>query len=743
MVERLGVQPWGYPPTPLIPKALLDDLGHLSVPASLRKHLANRRTLKQLHSEIWAGVRTVDSSVMNELVRFIHPKLRSLKHIELRNGEPLPIPLQELPFSTRIKNAIVAHGNVFSSEHLTIGDLLRVPGLGAKSITEFACVLEAALSSERDKVVRRTQITPPRIKSFFQLLGAYAAAERELKCIAAVLPDANDDWPAEIKHLWKEIGHLTTSELAGSFVQRYSAAALLERWLESVDERLRQILLRRTFRINRPDTLLELGRDLNVTRERVRQLEKKATCHLEKLSHAEFAPIIRAAERLRLSLGSAIPEANWHARISVSHIFPGFDSLTREVCEITSGLLVHLAGPYKATGGWVVSDTNLVSKTEKELKAHMDERGCVPKHVLVASLAALGIRTEFHERWIDELRDFKSVEDGYIHLKGSIAEKAKALLRYHGVPLTVEDMIGDLGSDSVRSVRQRLMDDAQIWRINRQNQFVLANTPGYDEYTGITDEIVQEIEACGGKASIHHLVSKLASVYGVQEASVYSYLNTPMFKRDAAGLVRLRREDEPVDLHLDITKAPGCYVNARGNWCWRIIVEPSLIRGSGRMMPNAMADLFGCGVGDRLEIDSDHGPIAITWPSSSATGAAIGSMRQALSDIGAQTGDNVFVEKNGDRVAFTRLSIAELDASPSGLVRLLRLLGREPASGKAEIAKHLSEALKVGGRNDEERLSACRLKLQSRGEDNLAELIDDPKRSVDGYLSSMEELFKQ
>ena len=93
--------------------------------------------------------------------------------------------------------------------------------------------------------------------------------------------------------------------------------------------------------------------------------------------------------------------------------------------------------------------------------------------------------------------------------------------------------------------------------------------------------------------------------------------------------------------------------------------------------------------------------------------------------------------------SFTRLSAAELESASSKLGRLLKLVGHREISDHSEMVGQLSDALQVSGANDEERVSACRLKLKARGEDDLARLIDEPKLSVEGYLSSMEELFKQ
>ena len=46
---------------------------------------------------------------------------------------------------------------------------------------------------------------------------------------------------------------------------------------------------------------------------------------------------------------------------------------------------------------------------------------------------------------------------------------------------------------------------------------MIAGTPGYDEYTSITDEIVQELERCDGQASYDYLVKKLSDAYGARK----------------------------------------------------------------------------------------------------------------------------------------------------------------------------------------------------------------------------------
>ena len=72
--------------------------------------------------------------------------------------------------------------------------------------------------------------------------------------------------------------------MAGGLVKRYSIPELISRALAPVDERLREILAERVFVTGRAATLETLGEHQGITRERVRQLEKKAVAHLDRLS---------------------------------------------------------------------------------------------------------------------------------------------------------------------------------------------------------------------------------------------------------------------------------------------------------------------------------------------------------------------------------------------------------------------------------------------------------------------------
>ena len=642
------------------------------------------------------------------------------------------------------------HVEKFTYRQLTFEEVLLVPSVGVRSAIEFACVVEAAIDRPAEGVrppvsleqlAPRAMSIPGEIKSAFHVLSAYAAGERSLETLADVLPAVRDEWPPEIKQLWTTLGQVRTREMGGELVKRYSISKLISRALAPVDERSREILAERVFVTARAATLETLGEHQGVTRERVRQLEKKAIAHLDRFRNAEFRPVIRRSKALRERLGVGVPAGDPSIESALAWASEDLRDGSAGDESFIQSLLLWLAGPYKVRQDWLLADKHLPELTLEALLNRRDEGGLISDQAVTETLSQFGFIEQYHQDWISRLRDCLRVDDGFIYFRGSIIEKVRALLRYHDKPLTVEAMLEDIRSGSVRSVRQRLIDDPGFWRINKQCQFVIAGTPGYDEYTGITDEIVQELEASGGQAPFDHLVEKLSRVYGVKESSVGAYLNTPMFTKDDNGIVRVRDSDEGIDVSTDITKTAACYQSHDGAWYWRVLIDKDVARGSGRLVPNAFAQLLGCGIGDKIEVESECGLITISWPLVSTTGASIGSLRQALVHCDAALGDYLFVKATKPQITFERLKKECLEKAGSDIIRLSLLLRCERPFDDTQAIERIAGLLGVAQSSDNDRRMESRRLLRARGETELADLIAPPTLSVDDHISNMGKLF--
>ncbi len=583
------------------------------------------------------------------------------------------------------------------------------------------------------------------IELTFQMLAAYAAGERNLETLADTMPAALEEWPQEIKQLWSTFGQINCRDLAGELVKCYSLPDLIPDLQSLVTDRMREILSERTFATGPGTTLRVLGERYGITRKRVRQIEERATQKLDVLHNERtlFGAIIRRAKALRERLGTGVPRGD--ASIESELAWASQDLIGNNNIDLpfARSLMLWLAGPYKLCGPWLLAGKRLPELTLAELIKCRDSRGLIPESEITGTLTGFGFKAKYHEKWLSYLRRFSRVEGGVIYFHGSILDRAHALLRFHGRPLGIEELVKNIGEVSTPSFRNRLIIDSRFWRINKQCEFVIAGTPGYDEYTGITDEIVQEIETCGGAAPFNDLVEKISRVYGVKESSVILYLKTPKFTTDKNNIVRVFDTSISVDIPTDITKSAACYQSNGETWCWRVLVNEQMMRGSSRAVPNAFARILGCDIGHKIKIETECSPLVVSWLLGSLSGASIGSLRRVVEYYEAQPGDHIFVKATKPQVTFECLDQDSLRNAGSGLIRLSLLLGCGPQANDAEASESIAKTLDLTAVSNDERLLGARRSLQARGETELAELIPPPDLSFDDHIANIGRLLER
>lgn len=745
-----AIQQWGRAPTPLVPKSVLKIYGYLDAPQSLKNILGSGAKLSDLNGDLWDRVDAVSGECLAEIVELLKPHYNSFKHLHIYSGEPLNRSVESLPFSTRTKNAVVANPEKFSTGNLVFCDVLAIPSFGVRSAIEFACVLESVIDNSSHIQLSATSSSQSgyddvqeisKINSFFQLVSAWAHGEQNIASLQDALPPPIPEWPPEIKEIWSQLGCIESKKLAGDAIQYYSVPKLVKQQLGNMDERLLDIAVERIFAIENTATLEDLGSKFKVTRERVRQLEKKAFTELDRFKGDDYLPVLRRAQALGGHLGRAIPRNHPVILEMLNWVVEDFKNEVSDH-ELEKSLFLWLAGPYEVYNGWLIKDREIQPLSTQALLDSRDSQGVINLEKVNETLNDFGIKLDFHAAWLDHLQVFLKIDDGLIYFHGSILDKAFSLLKYFAKPMAVEEMLEYIGSDNVRSVRQRLIEDSRFWRINKQNEFVLAGTDGFDEYTGITDEIVQEIELCGGEASYSHLIEKLSRIYGVKENSVIAYLSTPMFTKDKNGMVRVRNVDDVIDVKTDLHKSAACYLSDGGTWVWRTKIDKDAVRGSGRMIPNSFAQEIGCDLGDKVDVPTDFGDITVSWSLSSTTGAHIGSLRHVIDYYGADVGDYLFVKASKPEVSFSFLKESYLNDVETDIVKLALILGNLECKSEDEALSKIAISLGVSQVSKEAILNEARQKLISRGEKNLSNCLEKPKLSVDDYIDGIGQLFK-
>ena len=742
---------WGMPPTPLVPANIIEVIGDCSAPYSFRKTLGEEAKIRDLGKDLWNEIDIVSGNQISELITLLRTYKAQYQAKLIYSDLPDNLSLLNLPFSTRTWNTVFYNTDYFqANKSLTYDKAIKeLPNFGIKSAIEFACVVESAVSTrqflefstENDEQDESPYEGWEKIREFYKQISAWALGERHLSEFSELLPPPNNDWPEEIKLSWNQLSTLETRRLAGNLEKLYSVPFLVGQFLASIDQRFDQVIINRVFSLGRAMTLSEIGRSLGITRERVRQLEKQAVVLLERFHRdGMYSPVLRKAKEMRELLGSALPFESLKFKNVVDEFTVDFSSDARGKV-FAQGLLPWLAGPYKIDSEWLLIDKYLPDKSIEELQENCDERGIVYFEVLREVLLEMEIKEEFHEQWIKRLQVFLKIDDGILFIRGNVLDKAETLIRYHDRPMTAEEIVDCIGRGSVRSVRQRMMDDERFWRINKNNEFALAGTEGYDEYTSITGKIVEEIQLSGGSVLIEQLVAKLVTKYSVKKNSIMIYVSTPMFAVDEDGNVRLANIGEtPIEID-DLSQTPSCYRTNDGFWSLRVRLDSNHLRGSGSKLPNSFAKELGCGLGDRINIETIFGRVVLSWPLKSSQGATIGSIKSVVESLHGNIGDYVFIIGSKPHVSFRLLTLSDLQNTASRICQLSLMLGAEYTNNEETATINIATALEVPiSANNQLMLVDARDALNLRGEDDLARMIPEEFLSFDDYPKKIGDL---
>lgn len=496
-------------------------------------------------------------------------------------------------------------------------------------------------------------------------------------------------------------------------------ASLAWTQLLDFDERGMHILAGRIYPVGDKKTLDALARELDVTRERVRQVEKNITVRLRDRLAFEVAcaPVAHMAARLARQCGALCSDAVMAAAINE---FLGAEGSDREV---RTAVLRGLAGPYEFKDSfWQRADGSatirrrLLERADRpvesdELQALMDEFDVHPeaRDAVITSMP---------------LREF----DGHLLVwTGSMTDKAIAILRLRGEPMSRDDLRQALGGDEVnfRSMSNAIQSDERIRRLGR-DKYGLAEWGG-EEYTTIVDEITQAIERRGGRADLDEVIEELVDWFDVSAASVRTYATTSgVFSRDEEGFLVV------VPDGVEVERAPQVPPETSrdlflhdGVWAARILVDSEVLRGSGRPCRNAVAHAAGVWPGDALTIDTPQGQTNVSWKRHQPT---YGSTRAIAVALGCEDGDLMFVPLTGRKDCW-RVAARDL-AEASGLSRVALECGLDADATIADVAVAI-------GLDADAAATDVAVRLRSRQQGEIAREIPTGPDTDDDVLSEL------
>ncbi|MEV4245043.1 sigma factor-like helix-turn-helix DNA-binding protein [Streptosporangium canum] len=487
-------------------------------------------------------------------------------------------------------------------------------------------------------------------------------------------------------------------------------SGLLSFLMRELDDRQRTIVRHRL--IKRDRTLDDLGHNFAVSRERVRQIEKKVIDKFSNwLKEPAVAPHIAALKEQVHSACSplAIVDELSTALPGLSENLPDIDLQLIDFIEI---LLpeIHLDGRWVATSPLSdLRDETFKAAVRAGQQGHLD-------HEVQHLRDTLSLDDQKWSDWMNYcgLREFAGL---IIRQGASQLELAVAVLRKTGHPLSTEEIAERLEVESVRSLRGRLQEDDRIARVG-PNSYGLPEWQ-LETYEGIREEIVQRIERAGGRVLLSVVVEELVEQFGVSANSVRAYASAREFARQdgwisLAGFREMDTSSRPAGRSHSPAQTRRCFY-AKELWWFRIDVGKDALRGSGFPVPRGVMTLFQVAEGTERTFSSLGKEVRISWL---GIQPQFGSLRYLLEQVNAREGDTLWLAPVGENGLRARLHRKWGQEEADEIV--LRSGVRRGLVGD-DLRTAVAEAL---GLPSETAWHNLAMALRSRGDLDLAEVLE-------------------
>lgn len=403
--------------------------------------------------------------------------------------------------------------------------------------------------------------------------------------------------------------------------------------LALMDDRDKTITCFRLFSRHK-STLDELGRLLNLTRERVRQLEHKLIAKLEPVLGKLRAIYQEEIDESRASVGyiCMLNELAPFGERAIEKIGPG---------EVDFGLLGAKFGLYEVDQGvCFVPDKQRVKRSLLEWAQLQDGHGLFRLDDFPREL--LGIAGISNDNLVLCLRmlNLTELSNGQWLQSSNYVDAAAALLAKSSALTQLLELRNQIDSNiSIRSFRQRLMADERF-AFPDPNQVRLAK----DGQTSIRPKsigtLIAEIVPDGESiVEFNAVVKHVQSQRTVAEASIRAYASRHPFSMEkglvSRSLQRPKRPRSQPARTRNLFRLPS-------GWAYRLLVTSEHLRGSSITLPMSFTHAFNLSPDANLyfqDSQSDE-PLWMNWDGSQPKARSI---RRNLLEIGAQVGDQVML----------------------------------------------------------------------------------------------------
>ncbi len=695
-------KPWGSRGCPVVPRAIREELASVAVPPQLGRVFGEGLKYGDLNSEIIGRLNSDElpkraKQLVGEQLNM--SALLPSSHVALPSGIPLSW-FETLPVSGWVRNAVGrafqarAEDNELKSPML-VSEFSKLKSVGNGTIIELLCVMESAevrpnaTESMKDAKSRRRAVAAAAeewdaekslqkrlatVSPMMEQIAKFASwsqAETDATTFQQAIREAVSQ-PDKLEN-WSGIFAVPLERLSPVAPHPY---VLIEAWTKKLSELEAEVFEHR-LGSKEKQTLENIATRFNLTRERIRQIESR----LKRKFHGFLAsddaePIRWRAATIRSRVGAAAP----------TRAIEPLKTPPDNTNDYTAALL-DFAG-LGVEGEWIISKELRVVDVNGKILAHADEFGRLDRAVVAAELATAGFDPSFHSEWLAKEPEIREFNGELVVWGRSAKDRLVFALADLNREATVDELLDHLGEDISRGYAlNAVAADERVVRVDR-SRYAL-KTWGLIEYKGIAQAIRQLISDTSRPVNIDDACVKISQQFGVSEVSVRWYMEAPMFVIEGS-YVRLRSDDEPFQFdYKPVRDTRGVFALGSRRVALLLPVDQDMLRGSGRMLPNAAGGILKIEVGDEIELTSDQGgAITITYPASSNLGPSMGSSRVFAEKLGARPEDHLTVVMDLDRRSVETRLTRSGDATESWDF-VAHLTGIDADAGLAGLAKAL------------------------------------------------------
>lgn len=655
---------------------------------------------------------------------------------QLFPGLPPQMRLADLRLTTRGHNAMSRQSFKYASDlnSVTLDTMVSWRQVGIGTVDAILQVLaDASTTTATPSVLAERQVPEPAgpeeakhpswltsLIDDLTLLATWhvAVGKSTQEVLSFPLPPGSPD---EVVKARQRVGALRASDVLSQDELDLDVAGLFDDALTyTLDPRAALILAKRLF-AGEPMTLDELGKELDVTRERVRQIEGKA----------------RAAMLGYLESGSALGMVAEAARNVIGVVRPLDDLLTlvpalaKRVDAVDQSawrVLDRLDDAYEIEDGWCVVPTMSAAQalTQSRLQEFSNQYGVVPLEdfQIVEALQPKDLM-DLTRNWLTYCG--YTVFDDFIFTRTqSVGDYAASILWVIGSPLSAQEIIDRFHIERTPgSLRNTMSIDDRFQRVDR-DQWALAEW-GLDTYDGVRSLIREQVARGGGRAHLEALVEHITGKYSVTASSVVAYASSPPFElRD--GIVRRATGDRQIRKTPEQTRRLYRRPDA---WVYRVRITKDHLRGSGTMAPMAIASILDLQYGDSRQLASSLGPQSVNW---TGIQPSFGTIRRFLLEYDVPADTEAFLVI-GDDASFS-LEIAP-EATGVPLRDALNLVGA-PTDVEIDNA-HVALSRAVGQKPESSTISIIGA-YRERGDSDVAELLTAVRATLETATAPNDEL---